>query len=74
MWEMATRKIPFSHLSSFAIPVSVIKGERPSIPKDMNANWKRIMTFVNVFSFFSHEHIANVGPKERNEGHPCQKL
>eukprot|EP01127_Copromyxa_protea_P010497 TRINITY_DN2552_c0_g2_i1.p1 TRINITY_DN2552_c0_g2~~TRINITY_DN2552_c0_g2_i1.p1 ORF type:complete len:1280 (+),score=216.70 TRINITY_DN2552_c0_g2_i1:44-3883(+) len=44
MWELVTRKIPFSHLSSFAIPVSVIKGERPPIPKDINPNWKRLMT------------------------------
>lgn len=31
LWELCTREVPFSNLSSFAIPVLVIKGKRPDV-------------------------------------------
>jgi serine/threonine protein kinase len=34
LWELYTRKIPFEKESTFNIPLLVIKGERPPIPKD----------------------------------------
>lgn len=43
LWELVTRQIPFADKSSFAIPVSVIKGERPSIPKTCPSALKKII-------------------------------
>jgi len=36
LWELLSRKIPFSHMNSFAIPMGVIKGERPPLKKEYN--------------------------------------
>lgn len=33
LWELVTRKAPFETLQSWNIPVMVVKGERPEIPK-----------------------------------------
>jgi serine/threonine protein kinase len=44
MWELTTREIPFSNLASFAIPLCVIRGERPPLPKDINPTWKKLIT------------------------------
>jgi hypothetical protein len=34
LWELLARKIPFAGLPTYQIPVAVVKGERPEIPKD----------------------------------------
>uniref|UniRef100_A0A6B2KWY3 Protein kinase domain-containing protein n=1 Tax=Arcella intermedia TaxID=1963864 RepID=A0A6B2KWY3_9EUKA len=34
MWEIITRQTPFGNLSSFGIPVAVIKGDRPPFAKE----------------------------------------
>eukprot|EP01125_Pyxidicula_operculata_P008821 TRINITY_DN2925_c0_g5_i2.p1 TRINITY_DN2925_c0_g5~~TRINITY_DN2925_c0_g5_i2.p1 ORF type:complete len:1202 (-),score=224.82 TRINITY_DN2925_c0_g5_i2:74-3679(-) len=43
LWELVTRQQPFADKSSFAIPISVIKGERPLIPKDCPGTLKRLI-------------------------------
>lgn len=43
MWEIFTRKFPFSGVEPFSIPVQVSKGERPPIPKDMNQSLSTII-------------------------------
>eukprot|EP01114_Cavostelium_apophysatum_P013008 TRINITY_DN3062_c0_g1_i1.p1 TRINITY_DN3062_c0_g1~~TRINITY_DN3062_c0_g1_i1.p1 ORF type:complete len:754 (+),score=209.48 TRINITY_DN3062_c0_g1_i1:33-2294(+) len=43
LWELATRKIPFNELSSYQIPVLVAKGERPTIPKECNAELAKLI-------------------------------
>jgi serine/threonine protein kinase len=43
LWELYTRKVPFTDIHSFSIPVAVIKGDRPSIPKDCPAQLKKLI-------------------------------
>lgn len=43
LWELYTRKIPFSDIHSFSIPVAVIKGDRPTIPKDCPSPLKKLI-------------------------------
>lgn len=43
LWELYTRKVPFTDIHSFSIPVAVIKGDRPSIPKDCPTALKKLI-------------------------------
>jgi len=43
VWEIYTKQTPFGDISSHAIPVSVTKGKRPDIPKDMKKELKKII-------------------------------
>ena len=43
LWELLTRRVPFADIHSFSIPVSVIKGDRPSIPKDCPSALKKLI-------------------------------
>lgn len=54
LWEMVTREIPFSNISSFAIPISVIKGDRPTIPKDVSSEIKSLIKscWAGIFQIF----------------------
>jgi serine/threonine protein kinase len=43
LWELCTREVPFVNLSSFAIPVLVIKGKRPDVPKFVKPKFKKLI-------------------------------
>ncbi|KAH3761770.1 serine/threonine-protein kinase STY17 [Pelomyxa schiedti] len=43
MWEMLTRQIPYSDKDSWAIPLSVAKGDRPPIPKDCHPAFSKLI-------------------------------
>ncbi len=43
LWELVSRKIPFSNVESFTIPIMVTRGERPSVPKDCPSDWKKLI-------------------------------
>lgn len=43
LWELVTRQVPFANLSSFGIPVAVIKGDRPPLPKELPTPFKRLV-------------------------------
>lgn len=43
MWELYTKQIPFQDLNTFEIPIAVIKGDRPAIPKDCPKEYAKIM-------------------------------
>lgn len=43
LWELLTRRVPFADIHSFSIPVAVIKGDRPSIPKDCPSALKKLI-------------------------------
>jgi serine/threonine protein kinase len=43
LWELLTRKIPFDDINSFSIPIAVIKGDRPSIPRDCLPPLKKLI-------------------------------
>lgn len=43
LWELFTRKVPFTDIHSFSIPVAVIKGARPQIPKDCPSLLKKLI-------------------------------
>jgi len=43
LWELLTRRVPFADIHSFSIPVAVIKGDRPSIPKDSPSALKKLI-------------------------------
>jgi len=43
LWELVTRKIPFSNVESFTIPIMVTRGERPNVPKDCPSDWKKLI-------------------------------
>ena len=51
MWEMCTREIPFVNLSSFAIPVLVIKGKRPDVSLLLLSNQHGVHQALTI-SFF----------------------
>jgi predicted hydrocarbon binding protein len=43
LWELYTRKVPFTDIHSFSIPVAVIKGDRPPVPKDCPPPLKKLI-------------------------------
>lgn len=43
MWELYTKQTPFQDLNTFEIPMAVIKGDRPSIPKDCPKDYAKLM-------------------------------
>ncbi|KAH3763716.1 serine/threonine-protein kinase STY46 [Pelomyxa schiedti] len=43
VWEMVTRSVPYEDKDTWAIPVSVCKGERPSIPKETHPELAKII-------------------------------
>jgi len=43
MWELFTKQVPFADLNTFEIPMAVIKGERPTIPKDCPKEYAKLM-------------------------------
>lgn len=43
LYEMVVRQHPFSDVAVFAIPRLVLKGDRPSIPKDTPKHWTRLI-------------------------------
>jgi len=45
MWELLTREQPFSHIKPmFQIPLKVMNGERPPIPRDCPKAWRKLIT------------------------------
>jgi len=42
-WELLTRKVPFDHIESFSVPVLVLKGKRPFLPKDGNKSFRKLI-------------------------------
>lgn len=43
MWELFTKQTPFQDMNTFEIPMAVIKGERPPIPKDCPKEYAKLM-------------------------------
>jgi len=43
MWELFTKQVPFQDMNTFEIPMAVIKGERPPIPKDCPKEYYKLM-------------------------------
>ena len=43
MWELYTKQVPFQDLNTFEIPMAVIKGERPPIPKECPKEYAKLM-------------------------------
>eukprot|EP01125_Pyxidicula_operculata_P003226 TRINITY_DN1368_c0_g3_i1.p1 TRINITY_DN1368_c0_g3~~TRINITY_DN1368_c0_g3_i1.p1 ORF type:complete len:1660 (-),score=429.60 TRINITY_DN1368_c0_g3_i1:1455-6278(-) len=43
LWELVTRKIPFTELTSFAISTAVIKGDRPVIPNNVDQRIRHLI-------------------------------
>ena len=43
MWELYTKQVPFQDLNTFEIPIAVIKGERPTVPKDCPKEYAKLM-------------------------------
>jgi serine/threonine protein kinase len=43
MWELYTKQVPFQDLNTFEIPIAVIKGERPAIPKECPKEYAKLM-------------------------------
>lgn len=43
MWELYVKQIPFQDLNTFEIPIAVIKGDRPAIPKDCPKEYAKLM-------------------------------
>lgn len=43
MWELYTKQTPFSDVNAFEIPIAVIRGDRPPIPKEMPKDYAKLM-------------------------------
>jgi len=43
LWELMSESVPFSNISSFSIPIAVIKGERPPFPNDCLKSMKKLI-------------------------------
>lgn len=43
LWELYTKKIPFEDINTFEIPVAVIRGDRPAIPKDCPKEYAKLI-------------------------------
>ena len=43
MWELYAKQIPFQDLNTFEIPIAVIKGDRPAVPKDCPKEYAKLM-------------------------------
>lgn len=43
LWELYTKQVPFDNISTFEIPVAVIRGDRPPIPKDCPKDYCKLM-------------------------------
>lgn len=45
MWELLTREQPFSHIKQmFQIPIKVMEGERPPLPKNCPKEWRKLIS------------------------------
>jgi len=42
-WELLTRQTPFENLESFSVPVLVLKGKRPPLPKEGNKAFRKLI-------------------------------
>lgn len=43
LWELFTKKVPFENIDTFDIPIAVIKGERPVIPKECPKEYSKLI-------------------------------
>lgn len=69
MWELLTRQVPFANLNSFSIPVAVIKGDRPPVPKKDVPSGPPPPPFTLLVSLLAYKRIMrecwNSNPKKR---------
>jgi len=42
-WELLTRKLPFEETESFSIPLLVLKGKRPALPKEGTKEYQKLI-------------------------------
>ena len=43
LWELYTHQIPFENVNTFEIPMVVIKGDRPNVPKDCPKDYAKLI-------------------------------
>jgi len=43
LWELLTREMPYGPVESFSVPLLVLKGERPAIPRDTTKQWRGLI-------------------------------
>ena len=54
LWELSTRQVPYNNVESFQVPVVVLKGDRPEIPKDSP---KVPPPFLIIFILYKYYHL-----------------
>jgi len=82
-WELLTRKIPFDDIESFSVPLLVLKGKRPLLPKDGNKVYRKLIKACWSQKPDGRPNIAKVililgdlirKPGKKNEVLPVPKL
>lgn|SRR3990167_6701617 len=44
LYELVVREQPFAGENSFSLPVQIVKGIRPKLPKSISKKWKKLIT------------------------------
>jgi serine/threonine protein kinase len=76
LFELLTGEIPFANENGFALPLQIIKGVRPVLPKNIHKKWQKLVTVcwhdkpskrpsfdkvVETLMMYQEQHVTRTG-------------